>query len=200
MTAPRVVPVSCSCWAIPLHPCAFCGGAYAEQISSPSMCTMETVSSLTMRAGRPAIWTERRASLCEACSQRDITAYTRFRSRASAEMCTRSRRPRPVSPSKPAKPSKPHKPVLSRSARGSTSRVSGGRVSGGGTGVWANVVGTGRSKLAASIPVAINVANGVFFIDPTFVYPSKRAYALGNNQHQDAWYAKIMPMCKGLIS
>jgi hypothetical protein len=128
---------------------------------------METVPSLTMRAGRPAIWTERRARLCEACSHCAMGAYTRFRSRGSVERRTSSRRrPKPVSPSKPANPSKPHKPVLSRSVRGSTSRVSGGRVSGGGTGVWANVGGPGRSKLAASIPVAINIANGVFFIDP----------------------------------
>ena len=152
-------------------------------------------NSLTMREGRPAIWTARRSSLCEACSQRDLTAYTRLRSRGSVEIRTSSRRrPKPVSPSKPAKPSKPHKPVLSRSARGSTSRVSGGLVSGGGTGVWANVEGTGRSKLAASIPVAINVEHWVFFIYPTFLYPSERACALGYNQQQGSWHAKIMPI------
>lgn len=168
-----------------LPPEACCVGAYAIQISSPWICTMETVHSLTMREGRPAIWTERRPGLCEACSQRDVAAYKRLRSRASVEGRTSSRRrPKPVSPSKPAKPSKPHKPVRSRSARGSTSRVSGGRVSGGGTGVWANVGGTGRSKLAASIPVAINVEHWVFFIYPTFIYPSERAGALGDNQRK----------------
>ena len=131
---------------------------------------METVPSLTLRAGRPAIWTERSARLCKACSQHAIAVYTRFRSRGSVAMRTSSRRrPKPVSPSKPANPSKPHKPVLSRSARGSTNRVSGGRVSGGGTGVWANVGGPGKSKLVASIPVAIHVEHWVFFIEPPFL-------------------------------
>ena len=115
-------------------------------------------------------WTERSARLCEACSQHAIAVYTRFRSRGSVAMRTSSRRrPKPVSPSKPANPSKPHKPVLSRSARGSTTRVSGGRVSGGGTGVWANVGGPGQSKLVASIPIAIHVEHWVFFIEPPFL-------------------------------
>jgi hypothetical protein len=49
--SPCVVPVSCSCWAMSLPPRAFCVGAYAVQISSPGMCTMETIHPLTMRAG-----------------------------------------------------------------------------------------------------------------------------------------------------
>ena len=150
---------------------------------------METVHSLTMREGRPAIWTERRSGLCEACSQRDVAAYTRLRSRESVEVRTCSRRPRPVSPSKPAKPSKPHKPVRSRSARGSTSRVSGGRVSGGGTGVWANGVATGSSnKLDASRLVPTQVEHFVFVMFLTLC----RAFALGDHGS----YPSCHTLCK----
>ena len=74
-------------------------------------------------------------------SRSDRTSYGRRCSRTAVSGRTRSgsvRRLSPASPSKPAKPRRPHKPVVSRVARGSASRVSGGRVSDGGTGVWAN--------------------------------------------------------------
>ena len=81
-----------------------------------------------------------------------------------------------MSPSKPTNPSKPHKPVLSGSVRVSTTLVSGvGFV------VCANVIGTGRSKLAVSIPVAIHGGNGVFFTYPTFLSRSESTCALGEN-------------------
>src|SRR5205823_12126511 len=85
------------------------------------------------------------------------------------------RRPKPASPSKPAKPSKPHTPVVSRSARLSTVRVSGVGVV-----VCAKVGGTGRSKFAASIPVAIHVEKVVFVIPLTFLSLSESACALGD--------------------